>query len=90
MIRAEIFAQIKTADLLREYNKFLQDNNITDITKVKFNYNNNVIFLMWQDDSSDDYLDTLNKQPATTKMTDKSANFLGSTNETEKYIDSGC
>ncbi len=84
MLRARVFAKIKTEDLLTDFNNFLLDNKLTDLSKINAQYNNNVIFCIWSDETSHDRLDTLNKQPATQNA------IPGSTNETPKYIDSGC
>ncbi len=84
MLRSKIIAQIKIADLENELDKFMRENGIEKDMVVNMTYNNNVVFLCW-DDHNKDYLEQLNSKPATVDP-----KFNGSSNESATYVDSGC
>jgi hypothetical protein len=84
MIQSKVFAKIKTDDLLDEFNTFMRENGIERDSIVHVEYNNNIIFFMW-DDHNKDYLEQLNKNPVTVDP-----KFNGSDKESETYIDTGC
>jgi hypothetical protein len=75
MLQSKIFVHIDYRVLENEFNKFLVDNEITKEQAYPPEFNNNIIFLVWDDNRPS--LKQLNKN-------------IDTANDTPTYIASGC
>ena len=75
VLQSKIFLHIDYKVLENDFNKFLSDNNITKEQAYPPQFNNNIIFLVWEDNKPS--LQQLNKG-------------IDSTKNTPTYIASGC